>query len=433
MPNSKPATSSASRSERGTIVRWTSALVLLALVLTFAVLMLRDGGWGERVVASESWRILIVAGTAVLAGMAFGWAASGPSLDSTGAAFTPAHDYYAYGLGPLSEPAIPQQLYLDLMKRAISNIIYEDRPVWYANEQRQLTPARGVDLRLRWNGTDLPTQAHTMIGLRRIDNLRECAETVLRENVPGDFLEAGVLRGGAAIFLRAILKAHGVSDRRVIACDTFVARDPVRPTLAIRLGVRAIKLLASIPSRRWRRRLFEMLQNGPAEMQSFPKVENPSDELVDFVMFMLQNLALLKDQRDRTSLAAVQSHFARFGLLDEQVVFLKGFFSETLPTAPVEHLALLRMDGDTYESTRDVIEVLYSKLSPGGFCIVDDYHSFPDCRRAIDEFRQKNAITDEMVRIDEDAVYWRKEPSETLQFTASQYAAEPVGASPFRE
>ena len=109
-----------------------------------------------------------------------------------------------------------------------------------------------------------------------------------------------------------------------------------------------------------------------------------------------------------SGLEEVRSLFARYGLLDEQVVFLQGFFADTLPTAPLSHASVIRLDGDTYESTRDAIMLLYPKLSPGGYCIIDDYYAYQDCRRAVDEYRGTHAITDEIVRIDNLAVYWRK-------------------------
>jgi O-methyltransferase len=47
-------------------------------------------------------------------------------------------------------------------------------------------------------------------------------------------------------------------------------------------------------------------------------------------------------------------------------------------------------------------------LSPGGFLIVDDYGTYEACQRAISEYRTANGITDEIVKIDDDGVYWRK-------------------------
>jgi len=109
------------------------------------------------------------------------------------------------------------------------------------------------------------------------------------------------------------------------------------------------------------------------------------------------------------SLDQVRNNFARYGLLDESVEFLKGFFSETLPKAPIKRLAILRVDADLYGSTMDVLRNLYPALSAGGYAIFDDYQNLPDCRRAIDEFRGEHGVTEEIHRIDQRAVYWQKQ------------------------
>ena len=104
----------------------------------------------------------------------------------------------------------------------------------------------------------------------------------------------------------------------------------------------------------------------------------------------------------------VEANFRRYGLLDERVLFLKGFFSETLPSAPVRKLSLLRLDGDMYESTIVALENLYPKLSEGGYCIVDDYGWIPACKKATDDYRSKMDIQDPIQQIDWTGVYWRK-------------------------
>jgi O-methyltransferase len=108
------------------------------------------------------------------------------------------------------------------------------------------------------------------------------------------------------------------------------------------------------------------------------------------------------------TLEAVQDNFSTYGLLSERVHFLPGWFADTLEGAPIEALAVLRIDADLYASTRDVLLALYDKLVPGGFIIVDDYHAFPPCRRAVDEFRDQRGITEPLIRIDWTAVFWRK-------------------------
>ena len=104
----------------------------------------------------------------------------------------------------------------------------------------------------------------------------------------------------------------------------------------------------------------------------------------------------------------VQANFARYDLLDDQVQFLEGWFRDTLPTAPIEHLAVLRLDGDLYESTMDALDALYPKVSIGGYVIVDDYGAWEPCRKAVDDYRRAHGITDEIVKVDWTGVYWRR-------------------------
>ncbi len=116
------------------------------------------------------------------------------------------------------------------------------------------------------------------------------------------------------------------------------------------------------------------------------------------------------DRSDKETLAAIRRYeaaFQAYGLLDDQVVFLEGFFEDTIPTAPVEQLAVLRLDGDMYQSTIECMTHLYPKLSPGGFCIVDDY-GLEGCAKAVDDYRAEHGIETPMERIDWTGVFWRK-------------------------
>jgi Macrocin-O-methyltransferase (TylF) len=209
----------------------------------------------------------------------------------------------------------------------------------------------GYDDEHRLNGWDWPSGAPSMIGWSRMSHLRRECERVLDEGVRGDFLEAGVWRGGAAMMMRAVLKAYDVNDRLVIAADTF---------------------------------------NG------LPQATDAADAA-----------AFLRDIPEFcVSLDEVKAAFHRYDLLDDQVVFLEGMFNATLATAPTDQLALLRLDGDTYVSARDSLVALYDKLSPGGSLIVDDYFLFEDFRRAVDDFRTEHEITEPIMKIDDYGGYW---------------------------
>jgi hypothetical protein len=241
------------------------------------------------------------------------------------------------------------QLYLDLMKRVLTNTIYED-----PNTGPWQPP--GFDIELRSEGADWPRNAHTMIGLRRLDNLQYCVEDVLANNVPGDLIETGVWRGGASILMRAVLKAHGVTDRRVWVADSFEGLPEPDP-------------------------------------ERYP--HDDGDRHHEYTYLAV-------------SLDEVRGNFERYGLLDEQVVFLKGWFRDTLPSAPIERLAVLRLDGDMYESTWDGLQHLYPKLSRGGYIIVDDYKVVPGCREAVETYRRLHQIANEIHEIDWAGVYWKK-------------------------
>jgi hypothetical protein len=107
-------------------------------------------------------------------------------------------------------------------------------------------------------------------------------------------------------------------------------------------------------------------------------------------------------------LETVRRNFEKYGLLDDQVVFLKGWFRDTLRSAPIERLAVLRLDGDLYESTMVALGALYDKVSTGGYVIVDDYHVVPGCKKAIQDFVSSRHLSPEIYEIDGVGVYWQK-------------------------
>src|SRR5262249_51251722 len=104
----------------------------------------------------------------------------------------------------------------------------------------------------------------------------------------------------------------------------------------------------------------------------------------------------------------VRDNFRRYGLLDDQVRFLPGWFRDTLPRAPIARLAVLRLDGDLYESTIQALEALYDRVSAGGYVIVDDYGNVAGCRQAVPGFRAARGIREAIRPIDWAGVSWRK-------------------------
>jgi Macrocin-O-methyltransferase (TylF) len=237
--------------------------------------------------------------------------------------------------------------YLELLESALVGLLYEDAPLSGGGT--------AFDPDVRAIGHDWPSRAHTMIGTARMRNLRMLAESLIEDKIAGDFLEAGVWRGGACIYMRGILAAHNVTDRRVLVADSFAGLPPPEPDIY------------------------------------------PSD--AGDPHHTIKELAV--------SLEEVKRNFARYGLLDQQVVFLPGWFKDTLAEAPTKHLALLRLDGDMYASTMQALEALYVRLSPGGYVVIDDY-ILPACRQAVMDFRKSHEVVDQIEEIDGAAVFWRK-------------------------
>lgn len=280
----------------------------------------------------------------------------------------------------IEDPDPLRRRYLELLKRALTNLIYpehelrirhleehgaaEDRLAHdrFMRDIRYLDPAMFTKIteakRVGRPWTKLlVSYAHTMVGLRRLDNLDYCASYVFANDIPGDFLEAGVAAGGASILLRAMQVAHGQEQRKTWLADSF--------------------------------------QGLPISDHPIDAHLNLSEERIPWAAIGLQN---------------VKDNFATYDLLSDNVCFIEGWFSDTLPNAPVEQLAILRLDADLYASTRDVLVNLYDKVVPGGFIIIDDYGAFAVCRKAVHEFMESRGIEVRLRFIDQDGVYWQKTP-----------------------
>ena len=93
--------------------------------------------------------------------------------------------------------------------------------------------------------------------------------------------------------------------------------------------------------------------------------------------------------------------------MDKNVIFIKGYFEHSLKNTDIKQLALLRLDGDMYSSTIQVLTQLYDKVSPGGYIIIDDY-ALPGCRKAVDKFRKKRNIRSKLKIVDHTGRYWIK-------------------------
>lgn len=261
-------------------------------------------------------------------------------------------------------------LYLSTMRNLLTGAVYQSARVkgypkgsvnrW---DPRQVSP---FDAEQREKGLDWPLDGFTMAGGIRLDNVRFVLTRVIEDGVPGGFLEAGVWRGGSSIYAAAVTKALGRPAMPIIVCDSF---------------------------------------------QGLPKAAAGGNDK-DFWSEM---------DYLRVSQEQVADNFRAVGLLDDRVSFVRGFFDTSLyalgKTMKSGDLAVLRGDGDMYESFQDIMFNLYDKLSIGGFFICDDY-SVPEARKAVHEFRERHGISNSAEPIIElpDGVgaFWRKQTEPLL-------------------
>jgi hypothetical protein len=253
---------------------------------------------------------------------------------------------------PDRHPAIA--LYLDLLKKSLTNTLFGEEPDTEEEEVRFVHS---------FIQHYIKGPAVSMLPLVRLDNLQSCILDVIYRGVPGDLIETGVWRGGSTIFMRGVLKACGVSDRTVWVADSFEglpAPDPEKYPIEAKA------------------------HQGAVMAEGYNHFAAGLDE--------------------------VQHNFRAYGLLDDQVRFLQGWFKDTLPRAPIGALAIMRLDGDYYESTMDGLTNLYDRLSVGGYAIIDDYgeNTWTYCRKAVDDFRRERGIEDPMIRVDSRCYYWQR-------------------------
>jgi hypothetical protein len=278
----------------------------------------------------------------------------------------------------LVKSALVNELYVELEAQLLmsvlcsaQNVVLDLPDFWAVRKDRdflgQLMAAKQGGETILLETQDAATRSHvdgnlrnytefsyTLVGRKRLDHLQQCVEDALDSGVPGDFLEAGVWRGGCCILMRAVLEARNCRDRRVWLADSFTG---------------------------------------------LPSSERAEDRDYAMDSSRLPVLAVSEEE--------VRRNFERFDLLDDQLRFLPGWFEETLPGSDTGPLALLRVDCDLYASTLTVLDSLYSRVSPGGWVVIDDYGILPPCKQAVDEFRARHGITAALERIDDHAVCWR--------------------------
>lgn len=198
----------------------------------------------------------------------------------------------------------------------------------------------------------------TMLPLEVLDNVEYCIKECIKNNIEGDFVETGIWRGGACILAREIFKSLNI-NKKIYAYDSF----------------------EGLPK---------------------PDAENYPIDTND-IHWSIPELSV--------SLEKVQENFKLFRELDDDILLIKGWFKDTIPLNKIDKICILRLDGDMYESTIQVLNTLYDKLSPGGFCIIDDWGPMHGAKQATLDFREKHNIISPLIHIDNPScpsVYWIK-------------------------
>jgi hypothetical protein len=232
-----------------------------------------------------------------------------------------------------------EKMYFKLLAESLSNTHYEHLG------QRLGSPAWG-------------DQHYSGIGLSGLQSLCCICMDVIETGVVGDFLEAGVWRGGASIYMASIIKWYN-ANRRVWVCDSFEGMPPINKACP--------------------------------------------HEVTDYSEFT--GLAV--------PVEAVAKAFALYDVL-EYATFIKGWFADTIPNLRPNPLAVLRLDSDYYESTKILLDKLYPQLSVGGWCIVDDYDCVPGCNKAVDDYIAEHNIEGPFYRMNKEVndlgvgIYWKK-------------------------
>eukprot|EP01062_Namystynia_karyoxenos_P023213 TRINITY_DN18934_c0_g1_i1.p1 TRINITY_DN18934_c0_g1~~TRINITY_DN18934_c0_g1_i1.p1 ORF type:complete len:437 (+),score=120.60 TRINITY_DN18934_c0_g1_i1:118-1311(+) len=242
--------------------------------------------------------------------------------------------------------AVPE-LYLYTLRNSMTGALLGTEG--YTPQRTPFSPAK------RLQGAEFVVHGLTMTGQRRMEALHELLHRAYRDRgLEGDFLEAGVWRGGSSIYAKGFMRAYGLR-RQVYVVDSFAGL----PKKQHRLDVN-----------RWSRHTNYL--------------GVPQDQVAD--------------------------NFERHQLLDDDVHFVKGWFVDSLPKLrpTLRSLAVVRLDGDMYLSTMDILCNVYDKIAVGGFWVVDDW-SIREARTAVQHFMQAHNCTDlGPTKIDDTCSYFEK-------------------------
>ena len=188
---------------------------------------------------------------------------------------------------------------------------------------------------------------YSLVGAGGLEATDRAAQSVNIAGVEGDFAELGVARGGCASLLGMSAFASGAPSRKLWLFDSYEGLpEPGEP---------------------------DFVANGDTGDHVRPLPKGSC-------------FGALEEVRSVT--------LGKFKLPEDRIEFVKGWFENTVPSTRdrIQKLAILRIDGDWYESTKVCLEGLFGKVQPGGVVIIDDYDSCIGAKRAVDEFVAANKL-----------------------------------------
>ena len=190
---------------------------------------------------------------------------------------------------------------------------------------------------------------NTMVGIERLYSLWCSVNYIVKNNIDGDIVECGVWRGGCCELIAKTLVSLGSTSRKIYMYDTFEGMsvpDEIDVTYDGKTKAKEIML--------------EMQKEGSYEYGEKNWCESPIQH--------------------------VYSVMVKTGYPMENVCLVKGKVEDTIPNVMPNHICILRLDTDWYESTKHEMLHLYKNLSQGGVLISDDYYYWAGCKKAIDEY-----------------------------------------------
>lgn len=267
-------------------------------------------------------------------------------------------------------------MYIEMMKSYVSGTVFMDAELSVIPSP-SVPATLDLNLAIRQKGEDWTYAGDTMTGWARLNNIRDLLTDIICNNIRGDYIETGVWRGGASIFAKAVMSALEEPDDDE---STTISSSPHRISY-----------------------VCDSFQGLPPGDRNLDLSDKNWDTVGKGYLEVASNI--------------VANNFKKFGMLDSNVVFAKGFFNETMPplSKQILSLSIMRLDGDMYESTVDVLYNLYDKLSIGGYVIMDDWFGFPS-RTACEDFFQVHQINPDIIAIDNTAAYWKKTEHIEIQY-----------------